>query len=196
MDPGLGGPDNLGVLVAMGVDLFDLARCREAAANSVLLTMGGPRRPLDHEGTTLEAQAYHMMKAIDEARAAVSSGTLRQLAARQSQSSPRAVEHFRRHQDLVSQHRGNLASHRPSTTEFPCFTSDALNDPLVVDWERFMRAVSHAGSGSSGDDPPSVLCPQAVPAFEISRPISSGHRFNRVSRGDDDFAARPRAAGP
>ena len=136
--PGLGGPDNLGVLVAMGVDLFDLARCREAAANSVLLTMGGPRRPLDHEGTTLEAQAYHMMKAIDEARAAVSSGTLRQLATRQSQSGPRAVEHFRRHQDLVSQHRGNLASHRPSTTEFACFTPNALNDPLVVDWERFM----------------------------------------------------------
>ena len=80
-----------------------------------------------------------MMKAIDEARAAVSSGTLRQLSARQSQSSPRAVEHFRRHQDLVSQHRGNLASHRPSTTEFACFTPNALNDPLVVDWERFMR---------------------------------------------------------
>ena len=32
--PGLGGPDNLGVLVSMGVDLFDLARCREAAANA------------------------------------------------------------------------------------------------------------------------------------------------------------------
>ena len=25
--PGLGGPDNLSVLVSMGVDLFDLARC-------------------------------------------------------------------------------------------------------------------------------------------------------------------------
>ena len=35
--PGLGGPDNLGVLVAMGVDLFDLARCREAAANLSLI---------------------------------------------------------------------------------------------------------------------------------------------------------------
>ena len=57
--PGLGGPDNLGVLVSMGVDLFDLARCREAAANGVLLTSWGPRLPLEHEATSVEAQAYH-----------------------------------------------------------------------------------------------------------------------------------------
>ena len=58
----------------MGVDLFDLARCREAAANGVLLTSWGPRLPLEHEATSVEAQAYHMVKAMDEVRVAVNSG--------------------------------------------------------------------------------------------------------------------------
>lgn len=136
--PGLGGPDNLSVLVSMGVDLFDLARCREASANGVVLTAWGPRLPMDHEATSVEAQAYHMVKALDEVRAAVMSGSLRTLAVQQSQSSPRLVEHLRRHQELVAQKAGVVASHMPATTEFACFSSNALTDPLVVDWERFM----------------------------------------------------------
>ena len=136
--PGLGGPDNLSVLVSMGVDLFDLARCREASANGVLLTAWGPRLPLDHEATSVEAQAYHMLKALDEVRAAVMTGSLRTLAVQQSQSSPRLVEHLRRHQELTAEKEGVLASHMPATTEFACFSSNALTDPLVVDWERFM----------------------------------------------------------
>lgn len=144
--PGLGGPDNLSVLVSMGVDLFDLARCREASANHVLLTAWGPRLPLEHEATTVEAQAYHMVKAIDEVRAAVMAGSLRPLAVQQSQSSPRLVEHLRRHQELVAQQEGVLASHMPATAEFPCFSPNALNDPLVVDWERFMTEEYEAPS--------------------------------------------------
>ena len=136
--PGLGGPDNLSVLVSMGVDLFDLARCREASANGVVLTAWGPRLPLEHEATSVEAQAYHMVKALDEVRAAVMTGSLRTLAVQQSQSSPRLVEHLRRHQELVAEQRGVLASHMPASTEFACFSSNALTDPLVVDWERFM----------------------------------------------------------
>ena len=136
--PGLGGPDNLSVLVSMGVDLFDLARCREASANGVVLSPWGPRLPLEHEATSLEAQAYHMVKALDEVRAAVMSGSLRSLAVQQSQSSPRLVEHLRRHQELVAESEGVLASHMPATTEFACFSPNALTDPLVVDWERFM----------------------------------------------------------
>ena len=136
--PGLGGPDNLSVLVSMGVDLFDLARCREASANGVVLTAWGPRLPLEHEATSVEAQAYHMVKALDEVRAAVMTGSLRTLAVQQSQSSPRLVEHLRRHQELVAEQKGVLASHMPASTEFACFSSNALTDPLVVDWERFM----------------------------------------------------------
>ena len=122
----------------MGVDLFDLARCREASANGVVLTAWGPRLPLEHEATSVEAQAYHMVKALDEVRAAVMTGSLRTLAVQQSQSSPRLVEHLRRHQELVAEQKGVLASHRPASTEFACFSSNALTDPLVVDWERFM----------------------------------------------------------
>ena len=136
--PGLGGPDNLSVLVSMGVDLFDLARCHEAAANGVLLTAWGPRRPLDHEETSIEAQAVQMMKSLDEVRASLIAGQLRTLANRQSLSSPRLVEHLRRHHECMTQRTGNLASHRPSSTEFPCFSASALTDPLVEDWERFM----------------------------------------------------------
>ena len=136
--PGLGGPDNVGVLASMGVDVFDLARCREAEANGVLLTAMGPRLPLQHEETSLEAQAYHFMKALDEVRSSVEHGTLRGLAEKQSLSSPRLVEHLRRHQALMCEREGNLASHQPATTEFPCYSSSALVDPLVEDWERFM----------------------------------------------------------
>ena len=136
--PGLGGPDNVGVLASMGVDVFDLARCREAEANGVLLTAMGPRLPLQHEETSLEAQAYHFMKALDEVRSSVEHGTLRGLAEKQSLSSPRLVEHLRRHQALMCEREGNLASHHPATTEFPCYSSSALVDPLVEDWERFM----------------------------------------------------------
>jgi archaeosine synthase len=136
--PGLGGPDNVGVLASMGVDLFDLARCREAEANGVLLTAWGPRLPLDHEETSLEAQAYHFMKALDEVRSSVENGTLRGLVEKQSLSSPRLVEHVRRHHALMREQEGTLASHQPSSTSFPCYTSNALVDPLVEDWERFM----------------------------------------------------------
>ncbi|MGB2071462.1 MAG: DUF5591 domain-containing protein, partial [Poseidonia sp.] len=142
--PGLGGPDNLSVLVSMGVDLFDLARCREASANGVVLSPWGPRLPLEHEATSLEAQAYHMVRALDEVRAAVMSGSLRSLAVQQSQSSPRLVEHLRRHQELVAESEGVLASHMPATTEFACFSPNALTDPLVVDWERFMTEAYEA----------------------------------------------------
>lgn len=138
--PGLGGPDNVSVLASLGIDLFDLARCREASANGVMLTPWGPRWPLGHEETTVEAQAYHMMKALDEVRSAVQSGQLRTLANRQSLSSPRLVEHLRRHQELMLNHTGNLASHKPASMEFPCFSPNALSDPLVADWERFMES--------------------------------------------------------
>ena len=38
----------------------------------------------------------------------------------------------------MSEQQGNLASHHSSATLFPCFSPNALSDPLVLDWERFM----------------------------------------------------------
>jgi len=95
----------------MGVDLFDMARSREASANEVLLTQQGPRYPLEHETFVMEAQAYHWMKALDEVRAALVHGTLSSLAERQSLSSPKSVEHLRHHRHLVSQQKDALSSH-------------------------------------------------------------------------------------
>ncbi|MBT7263695.1 MAG: hypothetical protein HN883_07330, partial [Euryarchaeota archaeon] len=50
--PGLGGPDNLAVLTWFGVDLFDLARSRQAAAAGVLLTEQGPRHIVESMNET------------------------------------------------------------------------------------------------------------------------------------------------
>ena len=118
--PGLGGPDNLGVLASMGVDLFDLARCHEAAANGVLLTLR-VRHPLDHEETSIEAQAVHMMKSLDEVRAFWIAGQIRTLADQQSLASPRTRGTSSPSLRVHEEPNGNLASHRPSATESPVF---------------------------------------------------------------------------
>ena len=43
--PGIGGPDNCALLSWMGVDIFDMARSRQASSLGVLLTETGPRMP-------------------------------------------------------------------------------------------------------------------------------------------------------
>jgi archaeosine synthase len=144
--PGLGGPDNLAALAVMGVDLVDLARCRQASAHGVLLTQNGPRHPLDHEDVSMPGQLYHMMKAIDEVRAAIGQGTVGTLAIRQSSSSPRMVEHLRRHQDLMQERDGVLASHVSSDVVLESYTAPMLNDPLIADWQRFMMEEYEAPS--------------------------------------------------
>ena len=138
--PGIGGPDNVALLTLMGVDLFDMARSREACANEALLTQQGPRFPLDHEAFVMEAQAYHWMKALDEVRAAMIHGTLSTLAERQSLSSPKSVEHLRHHRHLVSQQHDALSSHVKADQLFACFSESALHDPLVEQWEHFMTS--------------------------------------------------------
>jgi len=139
--PGIGGPDNLAALVHMGVDLVDLARCHQAVAVGMVLTQNGPRPPLDHEDTNLETQAYHMMKAIDEVRSSVTQGSIQTLAVRSSLSSPRLVEHLRKHQAQCSSQAGLLASHVDASHVMECFSPHMLDDPVVTDWERFITEV-------------------------------------------------------
>ena len=136
--PGLGGPDNLAALVHMGVDLVDLARCHQAVALGMVLTQNGPRPPLAHEDTNLETQAYHMMKAIDEVRSSVINGSIQTLAVRSSLSSPRLVEHLRKHQAQSSVQPGLLSSHVDASDVLECFSPHMLDDPVVIDWERFI----------------------------------------------------------
>ena len=136
--PGLGGPDNAAVLTWMGVDLFDMGRSHEAASSGVLLTFQGPRYPLAHESTDMEAQSQHWIQSLDEVRSALQSGTLRTLVERQSLSSPRLVEHLRYHDQAAANVKGLLSSHVSRDTRFPCYSTTMLEEPLVTDWERFM----------------------------------------------------------
>lgn len=170
--PGLGGPDNVSALALMGVDLFDLARCRQASASGMLLTQHGPRSPLAHEETTVEAQAYHMMKALDETRAAIEQDTVSSLAYRDSLSSPRMVEHLRRHQQLMTEQVGLLASHVDATRVFECYSASSLGDPLVEEWERFM---THE-----------YMAPKAVQSVMIFLPCSARKPY-RLSKSHTQF---------
>ncbi|MCH1541208.1 MAG: DUF5591 domain-containing protein [Candidatus Poseidonia sp.] len=136
--PGLAGPDNIGVLAWMGVDLFDTGRSHEACAAGALLTMQGPRFPLAHESSEMESQHRHWRLALDELHAAIEHDSLRTLAERQSLSSPRLVEHLRYHDAVCANLKGLLTSHVHQTRSFPSYSSTSFLDPLVIDWERFM----------------------------------------------------------
>ena len=181
----------------MGVDLFDLHDAGEAAANGVLLTSWGPRLPLEHEPTSVEAySSSHAQGHGRSSRQAVNSGTLVP-AVRQSQSSPRLVEHLRRHQELAAKHQGNLASHMPAATEFPCFSPNALNDPLVVDWERFIVEHYETSTRSRRDDFASCSSQKALPFVKISRAVPLHHRLHRLPcEGHDDLTVGACSEGP
>lgn len=170
--PGLAGPDNMAVLASMGVDLFDLARCREAVAHGALLTVNGPRWPLAGESVTMDEQLTHWMAALTEVRAAIQQGTVHTLAERQSLSSPRSVEHLRHHRQQVTQLNGVLASHVSASTTFPCYTSTVLSDPLVMDWERFMMEAYEA--------------PEATRTVMVFLPCSARKPY-RLSKTHDRF---------
>ena len=138
--PGIGGPDNVAVLTWFGVDLFDLSRSHQAVASGALLTQYGPRYPNENlgEDCSIESQIKHWELALNETRYALCDGDLRQLVDRQSLNSPKLVEHLRRHDFLVADAKGVLATHVDSRTVFNCHSSASQTDPIVADWERFM----------------------------------------------------------
>ena len=78
------GPDNLALLVWLGVDLFDMTRSRQAAASEMLLDRGGPRTPSVElgESASLDAQVDAWRAAVAEVREHLAAGTLRQLVDR------------------------------------------------------------------------------------------------------------------
>jgi archaeosine synthase len=138
--PGIGGPDNLAVLTWFGVDLFDMARSRQASSAGVLLGTGGPRYLIDsmNESSDMKSQLSQWTQAIAETRSALQQGTLRALADKQSLNSPKLVEHLRRHDKLVTGMEGVLASHVSCNRVFNCFSHSTLSDPLIAEWETFI----------------------------------------------------------
>lgn len=142
--PGIGGPDNCALLAWMGVDLFDLSRSNEAASRGVLLTEDGPREveATMGESAAIEAQVEAWQRALAATRAAIRNGTIRQLAERQSLSSPRSVERLRRH-DLkmaatAAQDSGlaSLASVVRQGTRLRCHSYTSRDDPIISEWKR------------------------------------------------------------
>ena len=147
--PGLGGPDNLAVLTWFGVDLFDMARSRQASAVGVLLTEQGPRHTVESmdETADMEQQLTHWKSAIASVRAAMASDQMRSLVDRQSLTSPRLVEHLRRHDLLCQQVPGLLSSHVASDFKFPCHSVSIQSDPIITDWESFISTEYKAPTG-------------------------------------------------
>jgi archaeosine synthase len=147
--PGLGGPDNLAVLVWFGVDLFDLARSRQANAAGALLTEQGPRYAVESmdEVVTMESQIKHWELSIATVRSALASDQLRALVDRQSLNSPRLVEHLRRHDLHNKGALGLLTSHVERGFTFPCHSVSIQSDPIITDWESFISTKYQAPSG-------------------------------------------------
>ena len=137
--PGIGGPDNCALLVWMGVDLFDLGRSSRANSMGTILSQEGPRMP-EHtlsESHDMEAQIEAWKHAIGATRSAIRNGSLRELAERQSTSSPRSVERLRRHDKMMSKFGGGKAGLERVVGhehKLRCHTYQSRDDPLIQDW--------------------------------------------------------------
>ena len=137
--PGIGGPDNCALLSWLGIDLFDLARSRRACSMGIILTEEGPRVP-EHtmdESHDMETQIEAWKRAIGATRSAIRDGSLRELAERQSLSSPKSVERLRRHDAMMSQFDGGkagLARVVGHERRLRCHTFQSRDDPLIQDW--------------------------------------------------------------
>ena len=138
--PGIGGPDNLAVLVWFGVDIFDLSRSRQCTASNVLLTSAGPRELVSSSGeeADLESQLIHWKLAINEVKARLADGTLRTLVEQQSLNSPSLVEHLRYHDKLTRKNTNIGISHVDKSTILHCNSHTSLSNPVVSKWVDFM----------------------------------------------------------
>lgn len=137
--PGISGPDNCALLSWMGVDLFDLARSRQASSLGVLLTESGPRppEPSTQEDSSMQSQCRMWVDSISATRSAIREGSLRELAELQSKSSPRSVEHLRRHDQLSFEQSGTLGMTKSSAqfgTQLRCHSFESRNDVTIRLW--------------------------------------------------------------
>tara|TARA_B000000475_G_scaffold261282_1_gene245779 strand:+ start:297 stop:1673 length:1377 start_codon:yes stop_codon:yes gene_type:complete len=137
--PGISGPDNCALLSWMGVDVFDLARSRQASSLGVLLTESGPRlpEPSTMEDSSIDSQCKIWMNAISSTRSAIRAGSLRELAELQSKSSPRSVEHLRRHDQFSFEKSKKLGLTNSSVqfgTQLRCHSFESRNDVTIRLW--------------------------------------------------------------
>lgn len=132
--PAIGGPDNIAVLTWLGVDLFDLARSREAAVEKMYLTMNGVLQCASSQDYSFDLQLMHWQLAKQEVHSAFQLGTLRELAEQQALNSPRLVEHLRFHKEITLDEPGFLERHMNAEDRFRCYSFQSFSDPLIHDW--------------------------------------------------------------
>ena len=147
--PGLGGPDNLALLVWFGVDLFDLARSTRASFAGALLDRGGPRPP-DRtlgENASMASQVVAWTHALAEVRQHLSMGSLRTVVDRQAMVAPSTVAQLRLHDALASELQGIRSVVVEPSRRLLCMSEATLQDPAVVAWERFIRTNYRAPDG-------------------------------------------------
>ena len=192
--PGIGGPDNCALLSWMGVDIFDLARSRQASSLGVLLSETGPRMPESstNEDSSMESQREMWVLAISATRSAIRDGTLRDLAERQSTSSPRSVEHLRRHDQLsfeISKLMGLSSSSVEFGRQLRCHSFESRNDVTIRHWRETI---------SEDYEPPSrqrdvlVLLPcSAKKPYRLSQSHSRFRRSIGKSRAHEVMVTAP-----
>jgi len=192
--PGIGGPDNCALLSWMGVDIFDLARSRQASSLGVLLSETGPRIPESstNEDSSMESQREMWVRAISATRSAIRDGSLRDLAERQSTSSPRSVEHLRRHDQLsfeISKQMGLSSSSVEFGKKLRCHSFESRNDVIIRHWRETI---------SEDYEPPSrqrdvlVLLPcSAKKPYRLSQSHSRFRRSIGNSRAHEVMVTAP-----
>ncbi|MEC7694900.1 MAG: DUF5591 domain-containing protein [Candidatus Thermoplasmatota archaeon] len=180
--PGIAGPDNCALLSWLGVDIFVFSRSWMASSLGVLLTESGPRKvePTTNEDSSLESQARCWVAAISATRSAIRDGTLRELAERQSTSSPNSVAHLRRHDALtfeISSKIGVSQSVAENGKKMRCHSFESRNDSTIREWR---EKISETYSPPKHQKELLVLLPcSARKPYKLSQ---SHARFRRVIR--------------
>lgn len=156
--PGIGGPDNAAVLCWFGVDIFDLSRSRMCSSAGAILSVNGPRMPVEsmNESSDMEVQIEQWRQSIASIKSHLSSGNLRSLVDKQSLNSPKLVEHLRLHDKICTDQEGLLSSHVDKEKQLDCSSHSSLNDPIVSDWCDF---ISNSYQAPDGLDKVLILLP-------------------------------------
>ncbi len=153
--PGISSPDNLALLTMMGVDLHDLTRTRQAAIRGFAMTGDGPSSALGELEPNEHLSEWE--REVKIVKAAIDSGTLRNLVEKRSLNSAKYVEELRIHDRLM---RSSFSScHDGESEEFQvvaegcevplkrftkrdvrlrCDSPTSADNPLIRDWHRRM----------------------------------------------------------
>ena len=192
--PGIGGPDNCALLSWMGVDIFDLARSRQSSSLGVLLSETGPRMPEQstNEDPSMNSQKEMWIRAISATRSAIRDGSLRDLAERQSTSSPRSVERLRRHDQLSFEFSKKIGLSSSSVyfgKKLRCHSFESRNDVTIRNWR---EDISENYEPSSRQRDVLVLLPcSAKKPYRLSQSHSRFRRAIGNSRAHEVMVTAP-----